>query len=407
MIMKTSYSRVAAASVTAAFLCSGLAARANDPELQERIRQLEQRIAELEIRNGERPGHPDSDRKWLEEIEFSGFVSGSYFYNARRPGSRMNVGRGFDDRHNEFNANKVKLALERPVEQTGEFWDAGFRADLIFGEDAGLIHSEGLALGSHGDLQQAYVAVNVPVGTGLVVRGGKWVTMMGLEVIEEVDNPNWSLGNQCMYVENYTGTGIRLDYNWTEWLNTEVALFNGWDVVRDGNRGKSVMGAVTFTPDDATSLMLLGYGGPEQPDDTSAWRKGAQVLAGRELTPQLSAWVQLDYGHEDANAALPKAGDAEWYAAGLWLAYDFTEKVGVAFRGDYLKDKDGARTSGERGFPDHIGQNLYSLTLTLNLRPLERLQVRPEIRWDRSNLEGAFNGRKDQFTAGVGVAYLF
>ena len=35
------------------------------------------------------------------------------------------------------------------------------------------------------------------------------------------------------------------------------------------------------------------------------------------------------------------------------------------------------------------------------------LQVRPEFRWDHSGAAGAFNGHTDQYTLGVGVAYLY
>jgi hypothetical protein len=58
--------------------------------------------------------------------------------------------------------------------------------------------------------------------------------------------------------------------------------------------------------------------------------------------------------------------------------------------------------------------DLWSLTGTLNLRPLKNVQVRPEVRWDHSDLGvGAFGdkngtfGRKNQVTALLGAAYLF
>ena len=52
-------------------------------------------------------------------------------------------------------------------------------------------------------------------------------------------------------------------------------------------------------------------------------------------------------------------------------------------------------------------KELESLTLTLNVKPVANLQVRPEIRWDHSSADTALNGHSDQFTAGVGVAYLY
>ena len=96
---------------------------------------------------------------------------------------------------------------------------------------------------------------------------------------------------------------------------------------------------------------------------------------------------------------------------GLWLTYDFTDKIELAFRQDYLRDKDGARTDGSTlnggaAFTPGAGPELYSSTLTLNYKPIDNVQIRPEVRWDHSEKE-VFNGIKDQFTLGMGVAYLF
>ena len=133
------------------------------------------------------------------------------------------------------------------------------------------------------------------------------------------------------------------------------------------------------------------------------------VVVNHKFTDKFNSYVQLDYGHED-NAFLSDAttqtANADWYAAGLWLVYDFTDKVELAFRQDYLKDKDGVRTGSTFGLPAGIGPELYSSTLTLNYKPIANVQIRPEFRWDHSDKE-AFNGIKDQFTLGMGVAYLF
>src|SRR5262249_46710319 len=150
------------------------------------------------------------------------------------------------------------------VEWSAENWDAGYRADLIFGQDAHLIQSSGLSLGNEGDLEQIYATVNVPVGRGLQVSFGKMVTLMGVEVIEETVNPNWSEGNQFLYVENFTGTGAQLAYKFSDKVDAEFRILNGWDVVKDNNNALSYMGRVGFTPNDKVMLAVVGYGGPEQ-----------------------------------------------------------------------------------------------------------------------------------------------
>jgi hypothetical protein len=357
---------------------------------------------------------PQKSLDFLGQTEITGFASASYLYDFNDThGTRTVDGRTFDTHANQFAVNKFKLALEKPIDYNPTNWAVGYRADLIFGQDAAVIHSSGFNLGTDGDLEQAFVDINIPVGNGLKVIVGKTVTLMGVEVIEEVANPNWSEGNQFLFVENFTQTGVQLAYKWNDSLDTEFVVFNGWDQLPDNNTGLSYMGRLGYAVDSNTTVAVLGYGGPEQTTvslggtgTTSNWRDGAELVATHKFTDKLNSDVQLDYGREQK---VVDTGDSEWIAAGLWLTYDFTDKIELAFRQDYLRDKDGARTDGVSGFPVFApggGPELYSSTLTLNYKPIDNVQIRPEVRWDHSDKE-AFNGIKDQFTLGMGVAYLF
>ncbi len=361
---------------------------------------------------------PQKSLDFLGQTEISGFVSASYFYDFNDThGTRTVDGRTFDTHANQFALNKFKLALEKPIDYNPTNWAAGYRADLIFGQDAAAIHSSGGAfnLGTDGDLEQAFVDFNIPVGNGLKVIFGKTVTLMGVEVIEEVANPNWSEGNQFLFVENFTQTGVQLAYKWNDKLDTEFVVFNGWDQLPDNNTGVSFMGRLGYAVDSNTTLAVLGYGGPEQTtaslggtSTTSNWRDGVELIGQRKFTDKLNSYIQFDYGREQK---VVDTGDSEWVAAGLWLTYDFTDKIELAFRQDYLRDKDGARTDGSTlnggaAFTPGAGPELYSSTLTLNYKPIDNVQIRPEVRWDHSEKE-VFNGIKDQFTLGMGVAYLF
>ena len=151
----------------------------------------------------------------------------------------------------------------------------------------------------------------------------------------------------------------------------------------------------------------MGYFGPEQAVDSTADRYGLNVVLNRKFGARTSIWLQGDYGQEQANAALPDpTKDAKWWAMGGWLTYDFSPKIGLGLRGDYFDDRDGARTSGFLGFPANTGLKVGSGTLTLNVRAWPQVLLRPEIRYDRSDLT-AFNGKKDQATFSISTAYLY
>jgi hypothetical protein len=345
-------------------------------------------------------------------VTVSGFVTASYTYATRHSGAQI-VGRLYDRFHDQFELNAAKVVLEKPV--ATDKWSAGGRVDLLFGQDAAVIKSAGLNLGDHADLTQAFATVNLPAGAGKYVqfKAGKIATLMGLEVIEDVVNPNLSEGNLFVYVENFTNTGLRMDVKPAEKVDFQLAVFNGWDVVEDNNTKKSFMGRLGLTPTAATTIGLLGYVGNEKTAVAGATpsgnRYGGEVLLTQKVGPKTTLVLQGDYGEE--KDALGPDLKAKWWGASLWATYEVSPALTVALRGDYVDDKNGFRTSGVLGYPANPRNKFGSGTLTLNIKRWEAALIRPEIRYDRSNLtafedsDGGFH--KDQFTFALGASYLF
>jgi len=345
-------------------------------------------------------------------VVVSGFVTASYTYSTRHSGAQI-VGRLYDRFHDQVELNAAKVVLEKPV--ATDQWSAGARVDLLFGQNAAVIKSAGLNLGDHADLTQAFATVNLPGGAGKYVqlKAGKLATLMGLEVIEDVVNPNLSEGNLFIYVENFTNTGLRLDVKPGSTVDFQLALINGWDVVEDNNTKKSVMGRLGFTPTPNTTLGLLGYVGNEKTavsgTTPSGDRYGGEVLLTQKAGKQATLVLQGDYGEEQD--ALGPGLKATWWGASLWATYDLSPALTLALRGDYVDDKNGFRTSGVLGYPANARNKFGSGTLTLNLKRWPSALIRPELRYDRSNL-AAFKDsdgglHKDQLTFALGASYLF
>ena len=348
------------------------------------------------------PNHVETT---LAGFKLSGFAEASYAYSGRSSGDTI-VGRLYDRLQSRFMLNALAVVLDRPYDPAK--FSAGFHTELLFGQNATLIQSAGFDLGPQGDIPHLYVTLNVPTasGNGLQFKVGRIPTLMGLEVIEAVANPNWSEGNQFIYVENFTGLGVSVETKFNNYVDAQFRVINGWDQVHDNNTHKSLMGRVGLYPDALTSIGIVGFWGPEEPDNNTANRYGVEGLIWRKVGKS-AVWLQGDYGREQANAALPvPTKDAQWWAAGAWVTYDFSSSIGLALRGDYVNDEDGARSSGVFGFPANTGQKFGSGTATLNIRAWPSAVVRPEVRYDRSTL-AAFDGKKDQVTVALAVAYLY
>ena len=342
----------------------------------------------------------------LGPLKLSGFAEASYAYSGHSSGDTLIVGRLYDRLQNRFALNALGIVLDKPYDAAKR--SAGFHAEVLFGQNATVIKSNGFDLGTQGDIPHLYVTLNLPTanGNGVQFKVGRIPTLLGLEVIETASNPNWSEGNQFVYVENFTATGVSVETKLNRHLDVQLRLINGWDQVSDNNKRKSLMGRVGISPDTLTSVGIIGFWGPEQAGDDQANRYGVEALVWRKLgATQL--WLQGDYGREQANGALPTpTQDARWWALGGWLTHDLSTSLGLALRGDYVNDENGARTSGSLGYPANAGHKLGSATATLNIRTWPNAVVRPEVRYDRSTLP-AFGGKKDQVSIALGVAYLY
>lgn len=351
-------------------------------------------------------------------LKLTGYAEGSYVYASQTADPNIVLGHLYDRYSNAFYLNALKLTADRPFDSKKV--DAGVHADLLLGQNAEVIHSSGSGgsfnLGLPGDLEQLYVTLNIPTanGNGVQFKVGKMVTLMGLEVIEDVANPVWSEGNQFTYVENFTSTGVEFDAKPSSAVDIELRVDNGWDrlVVTDGQ--KSFMGRIGIAA-GSTSLGLLGYYG-DQEANISAARYGAEALLTQKIGKSATFWVQADYGKEKANAALPDSTmDATWWAVGGWLSVDLSSNLNFSARADYLNDAEGARTAGVFGLTSIFApaatydpHKLWSITGNLNIKTFPGVFIRPEVRYDHSSYEVFGNGTKgDQVVGALSVALQF
>lgn len=351
--------------------------------------------------------------KALSDITISGFVTGSYFYDTTTPPDRRSNGYLWNTTHNSFSLNKVKLTLaSKPAERSGDRWDAGFRVSMIFGEDSSLVNTGGETQGLEG-LREAYADLNVPVGTGLNVKVGQLISLLNFESGDGgAANPNFSQGYQWFYTGNGPSTGAQLAYTFTDWLEIKARIQNGlYAGAIDNNSGKTGMGSINLKPTKDLWINLLGFGGDEILGTTTTSVKGGSVLAGYQVTPKLGTGFEFDYFNFDPDTG----SSADLWSVGGWIWYDFTPKVGLALRAEYLDDKDGGGIKGI-DFPGRPGSaitspdpdgKVSSIALTLNWKPVPNIKIQPEVRYDHTTYKDGFDGKEDRITIGAGVSYLF
>lgn len=336
----------------------------------------------------------------LKEVKVNGFASVGYTHNFNEPHSRAVNYRPFNNVSDSLGLELAQLVFHKDasaVESTG------FKLDLNYGYTVpAAIHSTGYTPSGDFDMRQAYVTYVAPVGSGLKLDAGKFITEMGLEVIEGAEgwNDNYSRSLLFYYTIPYTHTGLRGTYALNDKLTLIGMIANGWDNVTDNNGGKTFCGHVMYTLTKETMVDLKYTVGPEQTDNNSNLRHVFNVNASTTLSNNVVLKAEYVYGKEKA---VPAIGNADWTGLAGVMKYPASDKLSLNLRAEYFKDGKGARTG--------VKQQLYELTVTPEYTVSANMLVRLEYRHDQSN-QRVFDKQdpamsKQQDTLGLNAIYHF
>ena len=365
----------------------------------------------------------------LSSTTLSGYVDTSAIWKigSDKGGGSSIVGRSFDgsaDKLDGFNLHAVKLTLEKPLDE-GQ-WAAGYKTDLIFGPDAnyyqttlnggGTIDADDVAV------KQAYVALRAPVGNGIDLKMGVFDTLVGYEVFESPNNPNFSR-SYGYFLEPTHHTGVLASYHVTEWLSVSAGVANtaygsiNSKVHAGGNAAeseKTYMGSVVITMPDAAGPLagsvlyagvvdgLPGNAGPNSKDSTHLY-VGGTIRTPIEALSLGAAW---DYSDDNPSFGMM---ESRAYALAGYASYAVTDKFRTNARVDYLNADPGALYASAA---NRDSSKLLASTLTLDYSLWESVITRAEFRWDHSLsgdkiYGGALDSEKNAYTLTANLVYKF
>jgi hypothetical protein len=295
----------------------------------------------------------------------------------------------------QFALNAFTISVSKTPTMEGGLMDLlGFRADILFGQQAAELGGEGFD-SDVVDPYQAYLQVLAPIGTGLNIYAGRFVTLAGYEVIEGYKNVNISRGILFGYALPFTHTGIRFNYV-AGMLSLTAGLNNGWDQVEELNDSPTIESQIAFSYSGSTITSAwvgvtgifgkepsgLGFGG-------EGWRELITAVASVTLFEKLTLVADADFGWQQ-DVVFDELGNEEgvsWWGIAGYIIVDPHPAVRLALRGEYFDDPDGYRTGLE--------QKLFEFTPTIALKPfkgliannkyLDNFEARAEFRWDHSD----------------------
>jgi predicted porin len=335
-----------------------------------------------------------------EYLGLSIYLQGGYTFNFKNPDSGTNEQRIFDQKANSFliDLAQIQFLKDAPM---GEL---GYKLKVSFGETAKFIHSAGLGDPNEVvDLPEAYVSYVAPLGSGIKLQFGKFVTYHGAEVIEARDDFNYSRSFLFNYAIPFTHTGFMAGYTFSKALSANIYVVNGWDVFNDNNKGKTFGTSFLVTPIEPFSMTFGFMYGPEQSHNSTHYRFLSDWVGTFKATKNLTFVVNTDFANEEKDP-LSGGRNSMWYGIAGYAKYDFTDWFGTTIRAEYFDDRDGVRTG--------IEQKLKEITLTPEFRIVKNLLLRPEYRHDWSNKNGFDShhntlNKKSQDTIAIGMMYTW
>lgn len=360
----------------------------------------------------------------LQSTTISGYVDTSAIALFGSGNGTVLPGRSFDgsSKQNGFNLDVVSLTIEKPLDDSN--WSAGYRAQLLFGPDANTLGTLSTLGASTGDfaVKNAYVSLRAPVGNGLDFKFGVWDTVIGYEVFEAGNNPNYSR-SYGYYLEPIVHTGVLASYKVSDWLSVNGGVANGLKdrtVINTINNRAGYNRAGAYTSDVLSYLGSVALTAPE----SLGFLKGATLYGGiMDMGIADDPWGNKDMLNFYGGATIPLGttklalgGAYDYRANGLfdgsyenavsgYLTYQVTEKLRLNGRGEYATGSKGAfgTATGQRA-------ELLGVTGTLDYSLWANAITRAEFRWDHTlSGPGVFlDGTKENaLSVALNVIYKF
>ncbi|MDB4793651.1 porin [Methylacidiphilales bacterium] len=376
-------------------------------------------------------------------ITLSGYVDTSYTEQFGGRGTAFTGAQAdlhqFDVNNNSFNINAVKVALEKALPDKNE-WAAGFRIDTIYGQDAKILNGSDPVLGggsiSPGDgtsgsngssfyLEQALVKFRIPVGNGLDIYAGKFVTLLGYEVIESPANLNFSRGLLFTNAIPLTNTGVYADYKFNDTFEAKFGIVDGWNQSDSTPNtptttgadhaddypfgGKAITGQLNINAPgkNANITQSFIYSPSGEPNNSGAGFAGIDngPIAVYDIwgnwnptfvkDSALTLGFNVDFGYNGASGSpsntqpvglgeqsFPTTGVSDsntWYGVALYSSYKVSKLITLSARGEYLHEDSAVNPKfGTAG----VSNDDFSETLTAAFNVWDNLLTRVEYRYD-------------------------
>ncbi len=385
------------------------------------------------------------EKKAEPRVKFSLLLDAGITAGTGAPRDNQLFGRLFDDRNGEPMLNQATVTVERALAPEPGRFDYGFKLQLTAGTDARYVDPIGefdrvfngrytlAAVEVYGSLHLPYFTAG-----GVDLRLGQFASPMSAETIYPTGNFFYSHSYLFNFGVPFQHLGGTAPLHATKALDLYAGVVRGANVgLDDDNDVLSFLGGFTLTLLDG-KVVLAGNTSIGAENDAASERaignNGNVVRTNRDLryynnvnltlkpNDKLSLITDLVYTRDDGF-------QAECYGVAQYATYTLSKYVSVGVRGEVFRDDDGFFVTSFAADDDNVdlirgslggldrrtvgaggGTTIGAFTLGVNVKPIDHLLIRPELRYDKT-LDGrrvfTDSTQSHQLTGGIDIIITF
>ena len=356
------------------------------------------------------------------------------------------------DPPSDFGMNQLYLSFGKKVLRAGT-WSVGIQADLLYGTDYITASSLGLESkttgfnGGHATrianaqphwtsnsdggyknyglaMPQAYAEIFAPWFSGFDVKLGHFYAPMGHESVQSSKNFFYTHSYSFSYGMPHTYTGLLGELKLLPGLAIQGGFSQGWDSWADNKGSLDLIAGLVLQFNSCDSLSFFMNSGDAITDNV--FNPATYDFLRYETSKQTSysllyqhrigcnwTWaIEHDFGSaKDAAAIMDSYGNithdtGNWYSLVNYIYRDISPNMTLGFRFEWFKDRNYTRTIGDYAVNELLGyrwtgDNFYDFSLGLNWNVCRYITLRPEVRYDYSDVKMVSLDDSTEYVPGV------
>jgi hypothetical protein len=314
-----------------------------------------------------RTGISQADSLRKEEIpktKLEGYTEAYYAFDFNKPTNNLRPEFLYNHvRHNEVNVNHaiIRASFNSDQVRVNMALMTGNYAQYNLASEPGVLKN----------IYESHVGFKIK--KNFWFDAGIFASHIGFE--SAISKDCWTL-TRSIVAENspYYESGAKLSWSPSDKWLFSVLFLNGWQHIQRpaGNNTPAFGTQIVYKPNSRMTFNYSTFIGNDNPDSLKQMRYYHNLYGIMQFTKKFGATAGFDFGMQQTkkNASTYNV----WYTPVIILRYYFTEKYGIAARGEYYSDKNGVmiQSGTSNGF------NVKGYSLNFDYFPANNVLFRVE-----------------------------